>query len=788
MRSNLVPIKGEITVRDTNIQLSDNDVINVNDTLTIICYHDDSVKVKVGETIVAIRGDRVSEENLYTPIREYTVSYSDDTRQMFTFQAKKYFKLQPLTIVFPNVNWAYFDIVFENGHHFGVDNFSDKIIYVQEYDNTTQTYNLKQYSGETIDNETLRFRRTIVSGPKDEPDYKAAYIRTYETLYDTADIIEEPTGQVDDATYEPAYINRYDNSDIIPESVFDELSEYGENEVIEFWGCRDDKEVFGEDVQVRVKLPKGSEVEGEFKTNSETRIREYKIGAKAYDSLSETYKKYWVLAEDNEYINIANFCRADNQGNIQLYVEDNQIYVDLYIPLNFTEQSKEFYVKAYILTKDKDNNYQLFKYLTTQTIGTSYIISGAIIYRQDIMFAEDYYNNGQINTALYKKTNLAKIPVPLTFKMAEDTFSEKAIKIDFVEAEKTKSINPIIDMEKDIYYPAIMSSDKNLKDEEVRQLTFNLHFRYRDNNWHTIADTEGNISFWNGVTPRVTTVRNSSLTVDKNFFSYKNPSEQSDLLCHLGFANADIKYRKNALAKSFLRLSFYDSKDIGRQNLLYYATIFVNAGELSSKFMRLYKNTKYLYSPIIYDDESKGYAISDKTRSGIRVDTEPFTMKKKLVGDETVEELRLSSQFVVRDKYSSNTSSDGFYLYLWKTDRAEDIPKDIYMKVEFNHAAYGRTIPFMMPYKERGIKTLSEIVADWKDDGYTLEDYINYSYIHLKYKYDATRRRYVYYLDPNTYGNVQGDTNIVLNLYEAMITAPKTNTTEQTDANNQTTN
>ena len=59
-----------------------------------------------------------------------------------------------------------------------------------------------------------------------------------------------------------------------------------------------------------------------------------------------------------------------------------------------------------------------------------------------------------------------------------------------------------------------------------------------------------------------------------------------------------------------------------------------------------------------------------------------------------IESLRLSSQFVVKDKYSSESSSEGFYLYLWK-DMANTTPGDIYMRVEFNHAGYGRTIPFL---------------------------------------------------------------------------------------------
>ena len=122
------------------------------------------------------------------------------------------------------------------------------------------------------------------------------------------------------------------------------------------------------------------------------------------------------------------------------------------------------------------------------------------------------------------------------------------------------------------------------------------------------------------------------------------------------------------------------------------------------------------------------------------------------------------------------------------------------MKVEFNHAGYGRTIPFMMPYWDKqkwnnaksGIKTFDEILKDWKDtkkvdqsgnvswqngtDGhYGMKQYMKFSYIHLKYKYDKDNDKHIYYLDPETYGDINfptgkdGNKEIVINLYEAKV-------------------
>ena len=99
------------------------------------------------------------------------------------------------------------------------------------------------------------------------------------------------------------------------------------------------------------------------------------------------------------------------------------------------------------------------------------------------------------------------------------------------------------------------------------------------------------------------------------------------------------------------------------------------------------------------------------------------------------------------------------------------------MKVEFNHAGYGRNIPMMAPYRDNpnnaGFKTNDEIVADWTapNTGYGIKKYTRYSYIHLKVKYDVNTKRHIYYLDPDTYGTKYNwDKSILnINLYEARI-------------------
>lgn len=221
--------------------------------------------------------------------------------------------------------------------------------------------------------------------------------------------------------------------------------------------------------------------------------------------------------------------------------------------------------------------------------------------------------------------------------------------------------------------------------------------------------------------------------------------------------------------------------------------------------------------------EEEQYTTYDKI--GLRVNREP--MRKNPIskddgdfGDniDELERLRMSSQIVVTDKYSSNHSSEGFYFYNYKSNDNGVFPSDIYMRVEFNHAGYGRTIPFMMPYirkseeelkdidpgyeryaqtpREDKIKTFDDICYDWseidfdkgiegKDDknkylkeendiGYGTVRYMKYCHIKWKYRYDKRTQKHIYYLDPDVYGKgVTADNkhghNIILNLYEGKI-------------------
>lgn len=415
----------------------------------------------------------------------------------------------------------------------------------------------------------------------------------------------------------------------------------------------------------------------------------------------------------------------------------------------------------------------------------------------EVMRLQFLYNNDEkegeetyvVTTTLKYDVPLYTIPLSLASSSQIDVDKEMNIKEYFVDNEINKAINKITDMEKDVYIPVIWDNKNNKEsDYKVYELRFNLHFRKHtlDDDWTTTND-----DFWNGNY----TEDGKAKLMDKvsegstkyGFFS-KDASSQADLLSYLGFTDKDVKYQKNKLKKSFLRLSFYDSTNQANQNLLAYYTIFYNIGDAYAKFMRHYSDEDYQYS--VLDNDS----YENKTKlTGIRVNREPYnfvSQKNEISYD--ADDVRLAAQFSVKDKYNADSCSEGFYLYLWRDNDNGVMPTDIYMKVEFNHAGYGRSIPFMMPFydtnKHKGgtasIKSFENIIKDFNGNGddnpYGIRQYLKYSYIHLKYRYDKDNLRHVYYLDEDTYGKYYNNSSVYdkdgvlsFNLYEAKINTNK---------------
>lgn len=533
-------------------------------------------------------------------------------------------------------------------------------------------------------------------------------------------------------------------------------------------------------------------------------IKDYQISGvnKNNKSFSIYIDKYFTLNQDKIEKIIYNDTLGVEEGqNIFLHFNDYHYFDvnDKEIPIYFNtfDENGELTVKTIyfgyysqkVLVGSTDNFREadadfLFKNIfgidiDVDDFNEKYIegdLSGIEIYRDNFLFGE------KTNYTFSFERPIVNINVPIVNTFETNLTQMELLNEYFVETEKKKAINRITDIEKDVYYPCIPNNNSF---GDVYTIKFNLHFReHRGDDW--LIENE---SFWN--------------CIEQSFDENNKPKEgsakiintpqkmttdnRSDLLSFLGFTNEDVHYQKNKLKKSFLRLMYFDSTNPANQNMIGYSTIFFDTGDMFAKYIK-YNEEKNYVAVNMNKNQYGVYNISEE-KTGIRVNRESFN-----------EKTRLSSQFVVKSKNTSKASSEGFYLYIWK-DNSTPLPQDLYMKVEFNHAGYGRTIPFMMPYWDskkwsgkKGIKSFTEILEDWNDikkqqldqygriqwenntDGhYGIRQYTKFSYIHLKYRYDKETDKHIYYLDPDTYGNIKyptgddGNKYIEINLYEAKV-------------------
>ena len=485
--------------------------------------------------------------------------------------------------------------------------------------------------------------------------------------------------------------------------------------------------------------------------------KKYTLDVEKITNLRVSEENPTITPEQNIFIYCNDKHYFDINDDITLYftyINDDGIYTTVNIEFSFfndtilTTSYEKF--DAYLFNLFFEENLPTSDEEREEKEGN---LKGCQVLRDNFLFTE------KTDTTFWSNKSTVSIDIPFSSSFETNLYQMDLIKEKFVDKTKKETINRIVDLERDVYYPSVYN-DKYEYSHDIYAIKFNLHFReHRGDDW-----TVTNDSLWNGV--------------DENNSIIKDITDDnvSDLLMFLGFNNEDVRYQRNKLKKSFLRLSYYDSPNPANQNLLMYSTIFVNSGELFSKYARYGEEEGYT---LISSDKEGKYELSTD-KKGIGVDKEY---------DGFIEEKRLSSQFVVKDKNTSKSSSEGFYLYLWKEDETP-IPQDIYMKVEFNHAEFGRTIPFMMPYSEnsdgeKSIKSFQDIVNDFTSSKkpYTMSDYLKYSYIHLKYAYDVENQKHRYFIDPQTYGTqVSQNNELIINLYEAKIgEADENNTIQSTD-------
>lgn len=371
---------------------------------------------------------------------------------------------------------------------------------------------------------------------------------------------------------------------------------------------------------------------------------------------------------------------------------------------------------------------------------------------------------------------------------AKRMFQEYQVNELFVKKIKNSIIPPFIDLEKVKYAPAFFET--KLNEETVDDtgdtitithlatgLTFNLHFRTRISGGtieneedydsdvleamraHSFEDTwhfNDEMSTWNGngldrSFPNGGEKTRAQLYLDEDFVN------SSNLIGYLGFTDDDIYNQKNRVKQSFIRLSFYDGDNPLTQNLLCYSTIFLDSGDLFGKYI---KRKTWLEEKVA--EESGGFdeynSLIDPIVWSPTANTDPCSA--------------VTCQMIVNDEYDMTRSGEGFNLYLFREDAPiENEVQNIYMKVEFNHAGIGRTVPLIFWRKSEDEETANEPVK------LTISNYRENLYIPIAIT--LSDRGYVYSFpdtvqvtdDPKTRRNgiVWENERIVLNLFEPMI-------------------
>lgn len=340
----------------------------------------------------------------------------------------------------------------------------------------------------------------------------------------------------------------------------------------------------------------------------------------------------------------------------------------------------------------------------------------------------------QTEISVFKRTDYWNVPVG--FVQNTDyvhLYQEENINTLFADKIKKNVIPPVINMERVKYAPIIMVKTGDTEEiNAVCGITFNLHFRKRDNNWNVRRWDK-----WNTCGPTESS--------NVNF-------ERSDSMVYLGFNDNDVQYQKMKVKKSFIRLSFYrkgeedEEFDPINASLLYYSTIFLDSGYLFGQFNK--KRTELIENGKTWNsDEKPSYVLS--------------------ASSEDSSTIRIDSQIVVHNEFDMTKSSEGFNLYLFADD-SEICDQDkefrtIYMKVEFNHAGYGKTVPFM-PWP----KYITE-------DSISIDEYFKNVYIPVKICHIDDR--YYYYFnnenDPSDSRYIDCDKDaksIVFNLFEPRLT------------------
>ena len=306
--------------------------------------------------------------------------------------------------------------------------------------------------------------------------------------------------------------------------------------------------------------------------------------------------------------------------------------------------------------------------------------------------------------------------------------SEANVNEIFAES-KENLVPPIVDLEK-IKFSPVYFGDNGY--EKVNKLVFRFNFLHRDcwtmdgNNYvrtdSWAIDNNGWYNGGNGYSGNTLTSIASS-----------SSAGTSTPLGYISFTDGDVRFQKNKLSKSFARFSYYSTNDLINNSLLNFSTSFLDSGELFGKYVKMERDGTYIKG--FFEDQEMYQYIHTMSNSGDTIDC----------------------TICITDEYDEKKSGEGFNIYLFSDDfknTTENNPGTIYMKVEFNHAGYGKTLQMMRPEDNEPLTSVGE--------------YSEAVFIPINVFYEPLSQRFVYTFDKKRVDYKDGV--IYIDLYEATIT------------------
>ena len=263
------------------------------------------------------------------------------------------------------------------------------------------------------------------------------------------------------------------------------------------------------------------------------------------------------------------------------------------------------------------------------------------------------------------------VPIDLTPQLVDQA---EIIDRKFVEVEVENAINPILDYEKVRFLPAIISPSPtattvNPPVIQIESVTYQINL----------------------------------LDSSNNYFS------PNTTYADAGFDNDDLRFRKNRLIKSFLRLDFYDSDILTDQRLV--ATMSINPN-------------------ITYADiqpNISAYPVAQNKQLW-------FELKNPLTNDEVF--------------------GEGFFIYYFKDEVDINLPENLYMRATFSNAKTGVS---------KGLMTDQTQVP--------IDDLVDQ--LHTRYVLHRTETGYFYAIDNQYSNNVIvqlfPNQNATVQLYEVRV-------------------